>query len=103
MEKFQEGYQKENSIAWLTLTGKLTQTVTCDKALPSYLDQMKNILEEDGQDNDNKLLEATYYGLRRLRERLHRLNTLAYNNTPYRYTNIVCNYRTFDLQQAKNL
>ena len=56
--------------AWLTTTGSITQTTTHDKALPFYLEQMKELLENDQADNDAKLLEATHFGMRRLRERL---------------------------------
>ena len=57
-------------IAWLTTTGTLEQTVTFDKAMPIYLDQMKEILGAENRDSDEKLIEATHFGLRRLRERL---------------------------------
>lgn len=57
-------------VAWLTTTGTIEQTDTHDQALPIYLDQMKKILEDDKVDPDEKLLEASHYGVRRLRERL---------------------------------
>ena len=57
-------------VAWLTTTGNIEQTSTHDQALKFYLEQMKDILVDDGSDEDTKLLEATHFGLRRLRERL---------------------------------
>ena len=54
-------------VAWLTTTGTLEQTDTFDKALPIYLKQMKKIIEEDNKTNDEKLIEASHYGVRRLR------------------------------------
>jgi hypothetical protein len=56
--------------AWLTTTGTLEQTGTFDKALPVYLDQMKQIIEGEERNSDEKLVEATHFGMRRLRERL---------------------------------
>jgi hypothetical protein len=56
--------------AWLTTTGTLEQTDTFDKAMPIYLNQMKEIIESGYKDFDEKLVEATHFGMRRLRERL---------------------------------
>jgi hypothetical protein len=56
--------------AWVTTTGTLEQTDTFDKAQPQYLDQMKMILEDTNLDADEKLLEASHFGVRRLREHL---------------------------------
>ena len=56
--------------AWMTTTGTLEQTETFDQALPLYLDQMKAIIEDEKKDADEKLLEASHFGVRRLRERL---------------------------------
>jgi hypothetical protein len=57
-------------VAWLSTTGTLEQTETFDQALPLYLDQMKMILEDGDSDADERLLEASHFGVRRLRERL---------------------------------
>jgi hypothetical protein len=57
-------------VAWLSTTGTLEQTETFDRALPLYLEQMKAILEDGEKDADEKLLEASHFGVRRLRERL---------------------------------
>ena len=56
-------------VAWLSTTGAVIQTQTFDKALPQYVQQMKAILETDEFDPDTQLMEATHFGLRRLRER----------------------------------
>jgi hypothetical protein len=56
-------------VAWLSTTGAVTQTQTFDKALPQYLQQMKEILENRDFDPDMQLMEATHFGMRRLRER----------------------------------
>jgi hypothetical protein len=57
-------------VAWLSTTGSIEQTGTHDKALPFYLEQMKDILVDEENHDDTKLLEATHFGMRRLRERL---------------------------------
>lgn len=60
----------KGDVAWVTTTGTLEQTETFDEALPHYLDQMKEIIEEENKDADEILLEASHFGVRRLRERL---------------------------------
>ena len=56
-------------VAWLSTTGKVTQTGTFDEALPYYLQQMKDLLENEELGADGRLVEATHFGMRRLRER----------------------------------
>ena len=56
-------------VAWLSTSGSVVQTQTFDKALLHYLDQMKELLEDDKMDPDARLMEATHFGMRRLRER----------------------------------
>ena len=56
-------------VAWLSTTGAVIQTQAFDRALPQYLQQMKTILEDDSLDPDTQLMEATHFGMRRLRER----------------------------------
>jgi len=56
-------------VAWLSTSGILIQTDTHDEALPIYLKQMTDLLQEKDVDPDVKLMEATHFGLRRLRER----------------------------------
>ena len=55
--------------AWLSTTGAVVQTQAFDKALPQYLQQLKAILENGEFDPDTQLIEATHFGMRRLRER----------------------------------
>jgi hypothetical protein len=56
-------------VAWLSTAGAVVQTQAFDKALPQYLQQMKALLVNDEFDPDTQLMEATHYGMRRLRER----------------------------------
>ena len=56
-------------VAWLSTTGKLIQTQSFDKALPFYLDSMKKLMEDEESSDDDKLIEATHFGMRRIRER----------------------------------
>lgn len=56
-------------VAWLSTTGAVVQTQAFDKALLQYLRQMKAILENPDFDPDTQLVEATHFGMRRLRER----------------------------------
>jgi hypothetical protein len=56
-------------VAWLSTTGAVVQTQAFDKALPQYLQQLKAILDNADFDPDTQLIEATHFGMRRLRER----------------------------------
>jgi len=56
-------------VAWLSTGGELVQTRSFDKALVFYVQQMKGLLEDEGVDLDERLMEATHFGMRRLRER----------------------------------
>ncbi len=58
-----------DEVAWLSTTGAVVQTQAFAKALPQYLQQMKEILENEDFDPDTQLVEATHFGMRRLRER----------------------------------
>ncbi len=58
-----------SDVAWLSTTGKVTQTGAFDEALPFYLEQMKDLLESADLDADGRLVEATHFGMRRVRER----------------------------------
>lgn len=55
--------------AWLSTTGTVTQTQAFDATLGFHLNDMKAILDQEGLSADEKLMEATHYGMRRLRER----------------------------------
>jgi hypothetical protein len=59
----------DGDTAWLSTSGDLTQTQTFDQALVFYLEQMRSLLEDESVDLDDRLVEATHYGMRRLRER----------------------------------
>jgi hypothetical protein len=58
-----------DDVAWLSTTGTVTTTQAFDKALPQFLQQMKAMLENTEFDPDTQLMEATHFGMRRLRER----------------------------------
>ncbi len=58
-----------NDVAWLSTSGTLTQTDTFEKTLPLYLKQMQEQLEDESQSAADRMMEATHYGMRRLRER----------------------------------
>jgi hypothetical protein len=55
--------------AWLSTSGHLVQTQAFDEAMPFYIQQMKELLEKESTDPDTQLMEATHFGMRRLRER----------------------------------
>ncbi len=55
--------------AWLSTTGTVTQTEAFDTAIQFHLNDMKAIFDQDTLSADQKLMEATHYGMRRLRER----------------------------------
>jgi hypothetical protein len=59
----------QGDVAWLSTTGKVVQTETFDQALQFYVQQMKELLEDEAADLDRRLMEATHFGMRRLRER----------------------------------
>ena len=56
-------------VAWLSTSGELSQTQTFDEAMAFYLEQMRGLLEDESVDLDERLMEATHFGMRRLRER----------------------------------
>jgi ketosteroid isomerase-like protein len=58
--------------AWLSTTGRLTQTSAHVTAMPEYVKMMKEFLvkvETEGADADMAMMDATRYGLNRLWER----------------------------------
>ena len=55
--------------AWLSTSGTVTQTQAFDQALTLYLEQMRDLLADQDADPDDRLVEATHFGMRRLRER----------------------------------
>ena len=56
-------------VAWLSTQGQIVQTATHDEALPFYMEQMEALLKDESMDHDSRLMEATHFGMRRLRER----------------------------------
>jgi len=54
---------------WLSTTGTVTQTQAFDTAIQFHLEDMKAIFDQEGLSADEKLMEVTHYGMRRLRER----------------------------------
>lgn len=59
----------QGDVAWLSTTGTVTQTQAFNAALEFHLQDMKSIFDRDDLSADDKLIEATHYGVRRLRER----------------------------------
>jgi hypothetical protein len=59
----------DGDVAWLSAQGQIVQTTTHDEALPFYLEQMEELLKDESMDHDARLMEATHFGMRRLRER----------------------------------
>jgi hypothetical protein len=56
-------------VAWLSTSGELVQTLAFDDAVGFYIDQMKDLLLAEDAGPDDRLMEATHFGVRRLRER----------------------------------
>jgi len=56
-------------VAWLSTSGGLVQAKTFDEALGFYIDQMKELLDDDDVDIHHRLMDATHFGMRRLWER----------------------------------
>jgi hypothetical protein len=55
--------------AWLSTTGTVTQTKAFDTAIEFHLNDMKAIFDRADLSADQKLMEATHYGIRRMYER----------------------------------
>jgi hypothetical protein len=55
--------------AWLSTTGTVTQTQAFDAAIEFHVNDMKAIFDREELSADQKLMEATHYGIRRLYER----------------------------------
>jgi len=54
--------------AWFSTTGTVAQTAHFETSLPFFIEKMTTILNDERQDNQTRLLEATHFGLRRYRE-----------------------------------
>lgn len=59
----------QNDAAWLSTTGTVTQTKAFDTAIEFHVNDMKAIFDREELSADQKLMEATHYGMRRLYER----------------------------------
>ncbi|MBI9043020.1 MAG: nuclear transport factor 2 family protein [Anaerolineaceae bacterium] len=58
----------QGETAWLTTDGKLIASSEFEKALPFYLDQMKELLENEEKNLETRLMESTHFGLGRIRD-----------------------------------
>ena len=54
--------------AWLSTDGDLVVTAAFDEALPFYLDMMKEALEDEKRSLDMRVMDATHFGLSRIRD-----------------------------------
>lgn len=61
--------REHGDVAWLTTRGAVIQAGTHNAAMPFYLDKMKEILEDESRDVDERIVEASHFGVRRWRER----------------------------------
>lgn len=55
-------------VAWISTSGTVTQTQAFDTVIEYHLQDMKAFFDRDDLSPDEKLVEATHYGMRRLRE-----------------------------------
>jgi hypothetical protein len=56
-------------VAWLSTAGTVTQTQALYTAIEFYLQDMKALFDRGDLSADEKLMEVTHYGMRRMRER----------------------------------
>lgn len=57
--------------AWLSTDGVLISNQEYDKALPFYVNTMKELLEKDGLSLDARVAEVTQFGVNRMRDRIY--------------------------------
>jgi hypothetical protein len=57
--------------AWLTTDGDLISSQEYDKALPFYLNTMKELLENEDLSLDARVAEVAQFGVNRLRDRIY--------------------------------
>jgi hypothetical protein len=55
-------------VAWLSTDGDLVNTAEFDKALPFYLDMMKEMLGDEARSLEMRVMDATHFGLNRMRD-----------------------------------
>lgn len=60
-------------IAWISMTATLLKSEAFNKAMPQYLEQMDIILKEDNADAIQAMMNATFYGLGRLRDSMKKV------------------------------
>ena len=72
-------------VAWLSTTGTVTQTQAFDTAIEFHLNDMKALLDQHDLSADEKLMEVTHYGMRRLRERAKGLG----HSWPFTFTAVL--------------
>ena len=56
--------------AWFSATGTLTSGDEYEEAFPFYLEQMRDLLMDETKSLDDRLTDATHFGVRRLRDRM---------------------------------
>jgi len=56
--------------AWVSMTGTLTVGAEYEKAYPDYLKQMQEMLADESRSLDDRLTDATHFGVCRLRDRM---------------------------------
>ncbi|PKO11591.1 MAG: hypothetical protein CVU39_28485 [Chloroflexi bacterium HGW-Chloroflexi-10] len=76
--------------SWLSTTGTVTQTKAFDTAIQLHLDDMKAIFDKEELSADEKLMEVTQYGMRRLHERAKGLG----HSWPFTFTAVLVMYGT---------
>jgi hypothetical protein len=61
----------EGEVAWLSTVGAILQTdhIQTDEMTGPLLEQMRDLLEDEDLSPKTRLMEATHFGMRRLRER----------------------------------
>jgi ketosteroid isomerase-like protein len=59
----------EGAVSWVSLEASLIQTSAHDEAMPHYLEEMTRLLADESTDVSGRMMEATHFGLARLRER----------------------------------
>lgn len=61
--------------AWFSTTGTLTSGDEYEKAYPFYLEQMRDLLMDEKKSFDERLTNATHFGVNRLRDRMRGAGT----------------------------
>ncbi len=56
--------------AWFSTTGTLTSGDEYEQAYPLYLEQMRDLLMDESKALDDRLTDATHFGVNRLRDRM---------------------------------